>query len=201
MELSKTQSLELIHRKLSKLADSIALLDAALAKEASIKADIVKLRQIEVEIIAKDESKPDALLQQRAKIDLAAGKLERQHKTVLIAEEQVVLDPEVTAQVTDAYKQRAIAEYWKVFQDVVGPFFDPQDIPRARHIAERQSNAQALTNWAEFSFTPKNPSFRVHDLHNARRFHISFADLERSVRISSSALIFRPLGPTKAFAA
>ena len=84
MELSKADCISLIKKRFNKLASSIAELDSAISKKAATEADTARLRTVEADIIAKDESKPDALVLHRAKIDLATGKLARAAKAVLI---------------------------------------------------------------------------------------------------------------------
>jgi hypothetical protein len=74
MELSKTKSLELIHRRLDELSKSIADLDAANAQKTSIEADLAKLHSIETDLIADDSTKPAELVSHRAKKKLLLRK-------------------------------------------------------------------------------------------------------------------------------
>jgi hypothetical protein len=75
MELPKTKSIELIHRRLDKLTKSITDLDKANAQTATLEADLVRLRVVETDLIGDDSTKPAELVQHKARIDLLAGKL------------------------------------------------------------------------------------------------------------------------------
>jgi hypothetical protein len=72
MELTKTQSLQLIHRRLDKLSNSIASLDDVNVKEY-IEMHLTKLRAVESDLIADDSNKTSELVQHRATIELLTG--------------------------------------------------------------------------------------------------------------------------------
>jgi hypothetical protein len=54
MDLSKTQILDLIHKRLGTVATSLKALDDAYAKESNIQAELVKLRAVETDFIASE---------------------------------------------------------------------------------------------------------------------------------------------------
>lgn len=180
MVLSKQKSLDLIHRRLSALQTSIADLDTAVAKKDSLEAELVKLRAVEADLIAKDSCSPGELVQHRAKIDLTVGKLQRAARAVAVAEESVVLDGETATQVISGFKQAAVFAHFDDVKAKIGAFFDAQDIPFLQSMAGKSVRARSLVGHEEFLFSPQTLAHRAHNVAEARRLAGSFAQLEQS---------------------
>jgi hypothetical protein len=182
LELNKSESLKLIHKRLAILTASLSDLDAAVAAETALAVDVAALKVEETALIAKDSTKPAELVQHRAKTDLLVGKLGRLHRQVELAEEKAIFDADAAGVLIYAFKTAAAKAYFDEVEARSARFFDRQDIPMLKSFAARGEYAKTILNHAEPHFSPRTPSHRSSDLIQARNLANAFSQLEDAAK-------------------
>jgi hypothetical protein len=180
MLLTKKDSLALIHKRLDSVSAALTEADALTAAKNALQANLTKLRAIEVELLASDDTKPQKLAAHRAEIDLLTAKIERSQQTVLAAEEAAVRAAEVAGVLIYAFKNAAIESYYATMEAKTREFFDSRDLGILKQLSGRSAKGRSIHEHEEFHFQPSSLKQRAVDLHDARLLALAFEILEKA---------------------
>jgi hypothetical protein len=182
MILSKKDSLKLIYRRLDSVSEALASLDGHIASKDALQKTVATLEAIEVGLLAEDETNARGLAEHRAELDLTRAKLERQGKTVALAEEVAVRAAEVVSQLIYAFKQGAMSAYYEEMERKTNAYFDERDLGFVRQLSSRSPLGRSIIEHVEDHFIPSSLPHRESGLQDARRLALTFQNLEDAAK-------------------